>query len=78
MFGHSCICILLIAPLIRNKNAWFTWEYKMNVINTEMISLWNVKSIKILSCKICVTIDLMPLSHLILFLYIVQPFPVAI
>lgn len=78
VFGHSCICILLIAPLIRNKNAWFTWEYKMNAIITEMISLLNVKSIKILSCKICDTIDLMPLSHLILFLYIVQPFPVAI
>lgn len=50
----------------------------MNAIITEMISLLNVKSIKIFSCKIYDTIDLMLLSHLILLLYIVQPFPVAI
>lgn len=63
--------IYLIVLLICNKNGWFIWEYKMNVIIIEMILLLNVKLIKILFCKICDIIDFMFFFYLILLLYIV-------
>lgn len=71
VFGYLCICIFLIVLLICNKNVWFIWEYKMNVIIIEMILLLNVKLIKILFCKICDIIDFMFFFYLILLLYIV-------